>query len=340
MPQNKKIIINISLLIILIIITFLLIFKDYDFMNTINIMLKANIKYIILAILSMLTYLLLESINVRLTLKSLGNKISLPKIYKCTFIEFFFSGITPGGSGGQPMEIYYMTKEGIPGTSSALALLLELCSFHIVTIVLGLISLAMNYNLILGGFVWIFIIGFTLKTIVLVIMLICLFSKKASNILLRFIISVLRFFKYSKIDEATTKLIVTLDTYSNGAKFIKANMTIFLRSLCLVTLKMITYFSITYFVYQSFGLNTYNYIDIISIQALLLVTVSSIPLPGTVGISETVFLNLNEKIFTMEYLPSGLLLSRGINFYLFMFISLIIVIINTIYIRIKNNRLE
>ena len=313
MPKSKKIIIDIGLLVTLIIITFLIIFKDYDLINTINIMLRAKSIYIILAISAMLICLLLESINVRATLSLLGSKVPLSKMLKYTFTEFFFSGITPGGSGGQPMEIYYMKKEGIPATSSTLALLIELCSYHIITIILGFIGLYLNHNLLINGFIWIFIFGLTLKIITLVVMLICLFSKKTSKTLVNLLIKILKLFKYSKIDEVTSNLKEALNIYSDGSKLIKKNKTIFLGSLLIVTLMVITYYSITYFVYLSLGLNTYSYTDIISIQALLLVTVSSIPLPGSVGISENVFLNINEKVFTMKYLPSGLLLSRGIN---------------------------
>lgn len=337
MPKNKKIIINIALLITLIIVTFLIIFKDYDFVNTINIMLKAKTGYVALAISAMLIVLLLESVNIKLTLSMLGSKVNLFKVLKYTFIEFFFSGITPGGSGGQPVEIYYMKKEGIPATSSTLALLIELCSYHIITIILGLIGLFLNHHLLTNGFAWIFILGLGLKIIVLTIMLIGLFSKSLSRLLVNIVIKVLKAFKYSKVDKVNSNLNEALNTYNTGSKFIKEHKAIFLRSLFIVMLRIIIYFSVTYFIYLSFGLNTYSYLEVISIQALLLVTVSSIPLPGSVGISENVFLNINEKIFTMQYLPSSLLLSRGISFYLFMFISLIVVIINTFYLKNKKS---
>ena len=337
MPKDKKIIINIALLITLIAVTFLIIFKDYNFVNTINIMLKAKTGYVALAISAMLIVLLLESVNIKLTLSMLGSKVNLFKVLKYTFIEFFFSGITPGGSGGQPVEIYYMKKEGIPATSSTLALLIELCSYHIITIILGLIGLFLNHHLLTNGFAWIFILGLGLKIIVLTIMLIGLFSKSLSRLLVNIIIKVLKTFKYSKVDKVNSNLNEALNTYNTGSKFIKEHKAIFLRSLFIVMLRIIIYFSVTYFIYLSFGLNTYSYLEVISIQALLLVTVSSIPLPGSVGISENVFLNINEKIFTMQYLPSSLLLSRGISFYLFMFISLIVVIINTFYLKNKKS---
>ena len=71
------------------------------------------------------------------------------------------------------------------------------------------------------------------------------------------------------------------------------------------------------------------------IQSLLLVSTTSIPLPGTVGISESVFLTLYLNVFGENLLASGMILSRGITFYLFMIISLIVVLVNIVYIKKK-----
>ena len=335
MPKKKKTIFNILLFLLLITITFIIIFKNYNLIDTINIMLSAKTIYVILTIITMLIYISLEALNIKSILKSLNRKVPFLKMLRYTFIGFFFSGITPGGSGGQPMEIYCMKKENIPITASTLSLLLHLCSFHIVTIILGIIALFMNYSLITNSFIWIFIIGMTLKVITLSAMMICLFSKRTSKILINLLIKILKIFKYSKIDEITENLNKSLITYNQGSVFIKEHKKIFLKSLFIVFIEVIAYYTVTYFVYLSFGLNTYNYLTIISVQALLLVSTSSIPLPGAVGISESAFLTINEKLFTKTYLPSAMLLSRGISFYLFMFISFVIVIINTI--KLKSN---
>ena len=57
-------------------------------------------------------------------------------------------------------------------------------------------------------------------------------------------------------------------------------------------------------------------------------TVSCLPLPGTVGINESVFLILYSHIYNDGNIMDALILQRGITFYLFVFINLIVVIIN------------
>ena len=61
-------------------------------------------------------------------------------------------------------------------------------------------------------------------------------------------------------------------------------------------------------------------------QATLFITSSSIPLPGSIGISETSFLKIYLTIFGNSILASAMLLNRTINFYIFMLIGVIVVL--------------
>ena len=332
--QNKKHIIrDIFIFIALIVITFIIVFKNYDLKKTIDLILNVDFKFIILTVISMFLNITFEGINIKEIVKTLGQKISLLNSIKYTLIGFFFSGITPGGSGGQPMEIYYMKKDEVPVTSSTLALLIELCSFHIMTIVLGIIGLITN--LLVGSFVWIFVIGTTFKVIVLAIMLVGIFSHRLSNVLVDTFLKFLKKINYRNLDKITEDVTNALKKYHEGAKFIKNHRKIFIKSLILVLLQVIAYYGVTYFVYRAFGLNEYSFLKIVLIQSLLLVSTSSIPLPGAVGISESVFLTIYLTVFGSEYLASAMLLSRFISFYLFMIISQLVVI----YVIIKRKKI-
>ena len=65
-------------------------------------------------------------------------------------------------------------------------------------------------------------------------------------------------------------------------------------------------------------------------QAVLFATVSGIPSPGAVGVSEGGFLELFKKFYPQEQIASSMLLCRGINFYLFVLISCMIVMISSL----------
>ena len=63
-------------------------------------------------------------------------------------------------------------------------------------------------------------------------------------------------------------------------------------------------------------------------QAVLYATVSGIPSPGAVGVSEGGFIGIFRNVFSETIIHSAMLLNRIINFYLFVIISAIVVIIN------------
>ena len=101
-----------------------------------------------------------------------------------------------------------------------------------------------------------------------------------------------------------------------------------LKTILTTFVQVIIYYTIPYWVYRSFGLNELNIIQIITLQAVLYATVSGIPLPGAVGVSEGGFLNLFKIAFTEKIINGAMLLNRGISFYLYVLISGIVVMVN------------
>ena len=100
------------------------------------------------------------------------------------------------------------------------------------------------------------------------------------------------------------------------------------------------YYSITYWVYCSFGFNDYNIIQIVGMQAVVYTSTSGIPLPGAVGISEGNFIALFKNIFLNHTITSAMLLSRGVSFYLIVIISGIIICAHAIkkYYKVNNKQ--
>ena len=65
-------------------------------------------------------------------------------------------------------------------------------------------------------------------------------------------------------------------------------------------------------------------------QSVLYATVSGIPSPGAVGVSEGGFLEIFRNVYSTGMLHEAVLLNRGVSFYLFVMLSSIIVMIYTV----------
>ena len=195
----KKFIRNFIIFIILIILTFILLFKNQDMNKIVNIILSVKIEYILIGILCMFIYFILESLNIKNILNELGDKVKLFNSFKYTLIGFFFSGITPAASGGQPMEIYFMHKDNIKVSNSTIALLVELISFQVITILFGIIGAIINYRMLKNGFIYLFIIGISLNIIALTTMLVCLFSRDLAKGLVDIFLKILKFLRFKNL---------------------------------------------------------------------------------------------------------------------------------------------
>ena len=171
------------------------------------------------------------------------------------------------------------------------------------------------------------IIGVFLNSCALVLLIISIFSKKLSKILINFCVKILKFFKKKNIDQLQEKLEYELTKYQENSDYIKKNKKIVFKSILSTLVQMCAYYMVPFFVYKAYGLNEYGIIRIMSLQALLYTTVSGIPSPGSVGVSEGGFLGIFRNIFSAEIISSAMILNRVLNFYLLVLTSSIIVII-------------
>jgi len=333
----KKNFIYSLLFILFVIIVFYFLFKEINFYEVLDILKNSNKIYILLGIFCMSLFSIFEALNLKIVLKLFGNKIKFLACYKYALAGFFASSITPSSSGGDPLQLYLMTKDKIPITHSAISLLVKLLSFQFVVVLISLISFFTSYELFnqtLLNYKYLVYLGMFLNTLVLILYYLMIFHKSIITYLVELVCKILTKIHYKKTDIFKEKMNLQIKEYENVSILLKENKKVLLRVIINTICQMIIYYTIPYFVYLSLGLNEYSLLTFISIQSVLFVSVSSLPFPGAVGISEVTFMHLYKKIFTDTYLASSMLITRFINFYIFVLYSGIVL---TIFI-LKNNR--
>lgn len=328
---NVKVIRNLILFILLIIFTFWYIFKDQDLNDLIKVIKEANLIYIVIGAFLMFLVYLMESINIRQVLISLGEKkFPITRALKYTAIGSFFSAITPAATGGQPVEIYYMTKDGINPSNGAMTMLIQLCGFQISTLLLSIVSAVMNPSLLKDGIIWFYILGIAINGFALVFMLLGTFSNKIAKKLLNLTLKLMSLAKINNYEIKKKKLEEGLEQYNKNANYIKKHKNEFIKAVIRVLIQICIYHSIPYFIYRGFGLSKMNFFELFSMQAVLYTTVSGIPLPGSIGVSETLFLKLYGRAFGKILLNGAMLLYRFVSFYLYIILFSVVVVVNAI----------
>lgn len=328
MKNKLKITFNIFFFNIFVLLTFYIVFKNNNIGNIIETIKSVNFIFISMAILAMFIFILCEGINIRRVLKTCGIKISFVKSFKYALVGFFFSSVTPGASGGDPAQLYFMCKDKLPVANSALALLVELSSFQFVSIMIAVVGFIYNYDLLInsiGNIKYLMLLGLIINIIIFLCLLIMLFSRVFAYKLMKIICQILKLFKYKKLDAFKRKFSNQIEEYHKCAIYLKSNKLVIVKIILTTTFQLILYHSIPYFVYLSFGLKEVNYITFIFMEAILYISVSSLPFPGSMGVSEGGFMIMFKMFFPANILSSAMLLSRGINFYLFVIISALLI---------------
>lgn len=305
-------------------ITLYVIYKDNDMGDVIRAIKGADVEYLIAAVFAMIIFLFCEGINIGRSLKLFGHHITLIQSVKYAVIGFFFSSVTPSASGGQPMQIYYMHRDKIDVSHSALALMFELLSFVSVTVGMALVGFIYQRETItesMGNLKYLLLIGVALNVIVLLLLNMAIFSKKAITRLASTVVRLIRTFNKEKAEMLSIKLTDQIEEYRNSAQYFKQNKSIFAKTLMTTLIQMTVMYSIPYLIYLSFGLSQFGFAEAIAMQSVLYVAVSALPLPGALGVSESGFMILFRTMFPVNLLGSAMVLSRGISFYLFVLIG-------------------
>ena len=271
-------------------------------------------------------------------LGALNHKISLIRGTFYAIIEFFFSGITPSSTGGQPIQLYYMTKDGIPIRKSYITLMLNTIYFKIIIIAFGIYALLFNGSIILESnlvYKIFFGIGFVFDLVLTVACILLIFKTDLVKRIFIKLVEFLKKFKLFRKKISKYNIEEVMERYKEEVVFIKTHvLTVFL-TFIVTLIQRLCLFSIIYVVYRSLGFSDYSFFDLLAIQVCVQIAMEAAPLPGGAGLSESFMHNLFVIIFASKLADVGMLLTRAFNFYIPLIVTGLIILIEYLYRKIK-----
>lgn len=339
MKSKKNYIFSIAFFVILLVLTFYLLFSNNDINSVIQSLKNISYEYIVIGGLLVLAYLFTESIYIKIILKSLNSKIHLWQGFVYSCIEFYFSAITPSSTGGQPAQAYYMAKDDVPIAKSSVTLLLNTITFKLVLLFMGIISIIFCPELIFENsilFTIVFIFGIIINTAVILACLMLMYSKRWVKSIAMFGIKLGSKLKLIKNKEAKQESFnLHLAEYQESAKYIKEHFLVSVKVFLITIIQRMAMFSIAFVVYKAFGLTGYSYLELMVIQIAIALAVDSLPLPGGIGASEAMLLLIYNKVFGETIAVPAMLVTRGLSYYLCLILSGLVVLINHLRITFK-----
>ncbi|PKM72364.1 MAG: hypothetical protein CVU91_10215 [Firmicutes bacterium HGW-Firmicutes-16] len=320
----KKYVLSGAFLAVLMAVTFYIIFRDTSIDEVWSLLKTVRLPFVYAGMLSILAYISVQAFIIGMAAACIHIKLKPWEMLQYSFAGFFYSGVTPSSTGGQPMQVYHMCRDRLSASKTTLVMFVTNITYQFAVVLIGVIAFCFKLNYIAsihGGIIAVFIIGLSINLGMLLFLAGVLFSENTLKKALRGIVSFLCRIRIIKKPEKALRIINKyLEEFEEGVKLIKANRGRFLITLLASILQFLFYHAVPYFVYKAFGLTGYTFIDFLSISAFLYVAVSMFPLPGAVGAAESGFVLLFGPLFGKMILPA-MLLSRFISYYTMLLLS-------------------
>lgn len=222
------------------------------------------------------------------------------------------------------MQVYFMKKENIPVPISTVILMIVTITYKMVLVLVGGVLAVFGRDFLsfhMGDLVWIFYLGMVTNTVLVLSLILLVFHPSLAKKILLLIFAALEKMHILKHKEGRlSKIENSMDLYQSTAVYMKNHMWLMLRVMLVTIVQRVALFLVTYLVYRGFGLHGFGWMKIVALQAVISISVDLLPLPGAMGVSETVFMLIFGPVFGELLLP-GMILSRGISFYTQLIIS-------------------
>ena len=306
--------------ILLAILAFYTVFRDNDMAMVVASLKKMKLSYLLAAAGIALLFTMMEGVMIWYLLRGLQGRAVLKDCIRYSFVGFFYSGITPSATGGQPMQLYYMKKDGHKASDATVILMTMALVYKLVLVVAGIGILALWYQPLksyMKGYMLFYFVGIFLNLgVVLIIIGVMLFPAiliKCANVFDALMIW-LHLWKVNP--DRQTKVQGFVESYRHAVGFMIKHRMQLMVIIAITILQRTSMLLLTYLVYCGFHLHGEGMGKIMVLQAAVYITVDMLPIPGAQGITELVYKTVFSGIFTEFYLVPSMMVSRGMNFYI------------------------
>ena len=294
---------------------------------------SANPGFIAAAVFCMLLFIFFEGEALRVILKAYGNRAGIGACTAYSATDIYFSAITPSATGGQPASAIMMMRDGIPGSTTTVALLANLAMYTASILVLGgaAILLYPSAFACFGGVSRILVYVGIIAQLTLLAFFILLLAN--DNLLRKIIISIVklggRIHLVRRVEERIEKISVSLDNYAKDAKALRGHRMMLARVFILNVAQRASQIAVTAFVHLAAGGKALDALRIFALQCYVVLGASFIPIPGAMGVTDFLMLDAfgGTGIMSEEAATSLELLSRSLSFYCCIALCALIVLI-------------
>lgn len=303
-----------------------------DFNRIITEIININPFLLLLGIFLVFCYWFFRAVVLKNFISKFKPNFKLFDAFRIHMSTIFFDQVTPFASGGQPYEIYKITKEEKLPVSSSTNIVFQTFIVYQISF-LFITALAFIYNSIFRIYPinpllkWLVTLGFIVNLLVGIIMFSVAFLEKFNNFLIGLGIKIL--YKLNIIkdkDKQESKWRESTKNFHESASYLLKDKKNFIKGILLNILSIITLYLVPLVIFYGLNSNTnITGIEVLVTSAYVSVMGSYVPLPGGSGGIEYGYLVFFGCFILEPKLTASMIIWRFLTYYLGIIIGAIFI---------------
>jgi glycosyltransferase 2 family protein len=284
-----------------------------------------DFKWIFLALFGWFAYFFFDMLALYYFLHMQKNPISLGGACYVSLIGFYYSNITPGASGGQPMQVYSLSKCGVPVPIGTSAISIKFFAQQLMLVLMAALFWLADAGFVnqqLGGVRWAVYLGVGLNAAAIPLILLVALHRPLVQAIITFLIRLgakMRLVKHP--EDMIVRVSAGLDVYHASILRLTNHPGQIVGMLLLAGMSILGLMSVPLSVYHAFRMSGTPWYHLITVAFLLFLSASYTPLPGASGAQEGGFLVFFQGMFTQGTIGLALLVWRFFTYYLFLLVG-------------------
>ncbi len=285
-----------------------------------------NYIYIIPAALCCFGAIFAETVKYALLMKKVDGRVDFKVARRVVLLGRYYDNVTPSGIGGQPFQIYYMSKNGYSDANSAAIPLAGFMSMQYAFILLAAVCFIFGSSLLNIAIIrvscWIGLFFYAMFPTCILIS--ALFPKLFSRLLAFFVRLLSRMRLVKNKEEKQKKLTDTVSEYAVSLRGMLAMPSVSVGAMVLSVIYQTLLCSIPYFVLRAFG-GAMAWLPCFVTTVAIYASVTFIPTPGNAGAAEGSFFAVFSAL-SSGYIFWAMMAWRFFVYYIFIILGALIYI--------------
>ncbi len=245
--------------------------------------------------------------------------VRIKHAFQTAVLGKYYDNITPSGAGGQPFQMYYLSKQGYaPGIAGAMPVL-GFLSMQLGFCLVFFLLVCINAHAVPTALHVMAYVGILFYLLVPMAIILFNFYPKTVTRILAWGVRVLGKLKILKDPEKSqAKMVSSLEEYRTALSEMAKVKGLIVKVMLIGIAYQVSLMSTPFFVLRAFG-SPVTYLDALTLTAYIYAGIAYIPTPGNAGAAEgtfyTIFRNLNSNTFW------GMAIWRFLTYYLFLLLG-------------------